>query len=103
MSDRNAIIAAFAAGAVAGAAIFSAYQGFVAKQRLPKHKNVYVLVVRLKLKKDGLEQFKQLWSKLADHCRLHEPNTLSYEALTMTDDDTEIMIYERCEWLSRRS
>lgn len=92
--DRNTIIGA-AAGIAAGAALVTLFNQWKAAQRKPAVKNVYVLVVRLQLKAGGLAQFKELWGKLAEHCRKNEPKTLSYELVVSDKDETDIMIYER--------
>ena len=44
---------------------------------------------------DDLKVFKQHWRKLADHCKAHEPETLSYELLESDKISNEILIYER--------
>lgn len=88
-------VTATLAGVAAGAALVTAYNYFKASQRSPAVRNVYVLVVRLQLKAGGLPQFKELWGKLAEHCRRNEPKTLSYELVVSDKDETDIMIYER--------
>ena len=63
---------------------------------MPKHRNAFVLAVRIKVKPGCLHLFKEHWKILADHCHsAAEPNTLSYELCTGEEDENDIIIYER--------
>eukprot|EP00055_Hartaetosiga_balthica_P000308 m.136221 g.136221 ORF g.136221 m.136221 type:complete len:157 (-) comp10517_c0_seq1:150-620(-) len=59
------------------------------------HKNVLVLLVHLKFKEGGLSQFLEKWTAVANHCREHEPNTLTYELSRSESDKNSVIIYER--------
>jgi quinol monooxygenase YgiN len=84
-----------AAAALAGAAATAAAFYFAQKAPTPAPRKVHVLLVKLTLREGGLELFKKLWAPLADWCRDHEPNTLSYELMFSTEKPEEVLIHER--------
>lgn len=55
---------------------------------------VFCLYIRVKIKKEAVEEFKERWGKLAAHCRANEPETLSYELCASDQADDEFMIVE---------
>jgi quinol monooxygenase YgiN len=84
-----ATAAAFGFGAIVGlvAARFSS--------AVPSHNGVFVLSVRLKLAAGKVPDFIELWRPLAQHCRAHEPGTLSYECAVSDKEPDVVVIYER--------
>jgi quinol monooxygenase YgiN len=54
----------------------------------------FLLMIRIKLAKEMVEEFKERWGKLAKYCFENEPDTLSYELCVGEQDDTEFMIIE---------
>ena len=55
---------------------------------------VFCLYIRVKIKPDSVEEFKERWGKLAAHCREHEPETVSYELCASDQVENEFMIVE---------
>jgi hypothetical protein len=70
------LIAAVAAASCAVAAYALLSQPKRGRPAPPQR--VHVLLVKLTLKSGGLELLKKLWAPLAEHCRDHEPRTLTY-------------------------
>ena len=82
-----ASVATFVVGAVVGQTL--------SKKKEPK--GVFVLMIRLKVKQGKTKEWLDHWKILADYCKQHEPNTVSYEA-SISDkegEDNVILIYER--------
>ena len=55
---------------------------------------VFCLYIRVKIKTEAVEEFKERWGKLAKHCREHEPETMSYELCASDQVENEFMIVE---------
>jgi hypothetical protein len=58
---------------------------------------VFCLHITVKIKAECVAEFKERWGKLAEHCREHEPETLSYELCASDQADNEFMIVEVSE------
>jgi quinol monooxygenase YgiN len=63
---------------------------------LKEHKGVFVLLVNVEFaNKEDTAAFLEAFKPLAEHCRLHEPNTLMYEAAVDDSTGTKVVIMER--------
>lgn len=63
---------------------------------LKEHKGVFVLLVNVEFAtKENALAWLEAFTPLAEHCRLHEPNTLMYEAALDDTTGTKIVIMER--------
>jgi quinol monooxygenase YgiN len=81
-----------AGGALVGAAVTR----LLSRKPAQQHKGVFVLVITLTMESAAAAtEFLEAWRPLAEFCRAHEPETLSYEAAVCDSNPTEILIYER--------
>ena len=82
-----ASVATFVLGAILGQRLFP--------KKSPK--GVFVLMIKLKIKEGRTKEWLDHWQILADYCKSHEPNTVSYEA-SISDkpgEENVVLIYER--------
>jgi hypothetical protein len=62
----------------------------------PRSQGPFVLGITLKLKPGKKDEWLSHWRTLADWVKVHEPDTLAYEASVLEKDPDTIFVYERC-------
>lgn len=81
-----------AGGALVGAALTR----LLSRKPAPQHKSAFVLVITLTMESAAAAtEFLEAWRPLAEYCRAHEPETLTYEAAVCDANAAEVLIYER--------
>lgn len=56
----------------------------------------FVLAIWVTLKPGMVDKWLEAWKPVAEHVRLHEPDTLAYEVSVAEDNPDRLFIYERC-------
>ena len=57
----------------------------------------FQLVITVKFQsEEDLEEWVALWTPLARHCWLHEPQTLCYELARSDREPLQVLVFERC-------